>query len=408
MTDSSFFLNEDKQQLFERLLILLLTLIFVGFVSSRAFISIGVGGLFILGIYTRFIAGRIESTKHYVLLLPVLFIVPYMLSYLYSDEIEMCNMWLVMKLPFLILPFAFWMMPPISSSIIERVLRIFVGVVFFSTLIILYRYFNAFDQINDEFLRGGSMPVPFSHIRYSLILVFSFFSALWLYLEKSKRIYSALSFYLFILIHILSVRSGLVAIYFGLLITMAYLILKSGNWKLALIGFFAVIIVGWGSFKFIPSLKNRLAYMNYDYGQWKGGKIDGNSDAMRMASLHTGLEIWKQNFWIGTSTGDILAESKKVSKKLFPEIQFDESRKMPHNQFLWILSSTGVLGLLFFVLAWLLPLWSNRNKLNLIVILFHSIMAISFMVEYTLEEQVGGTFFMIFSMFFLKQMSSYK
>jgi len=53
-------------------------------------------------------------------------------------------------------------------------------------------------------------------------------------------------------------------------------------------------------------------------------------------------------------------------------------------------------------------LWSNRNKLNLIVILFHSIMAISFMVEYTLEEQVGGTFFMIFSMFFLKQMSSYK
>jgi O-antigen ligase len=81
---------------------------------------------------------------------------------------------------------------------------------------------------------------------------------------------------------------------------------------------------------------------------------------------------------------------------------------MPHNQFLWILSSTGVLGLLFFVLAWLLPLWSNRNKLNLIVILFHSIMAISFMVEYTLEEQVGGTFFMIFSMFFLKQMSSYK
>jgi len=405
LTASNFFIKEEKYQLFERLLLILLAIIFVGFVSSRAFISIGTGGLLVLGIYYAFARGWAMERGNLLLLIPVLFFIPYVFSYTYSENTAMCSMWLMMKLPFLILPFAFWMLPDISQTTLQRILFLFVAIAFVSTLVVLYNYIKNFQLINESFLSGGSMPVPFSHIRYSLILVFTFFSVIWLYMQQKRKSYLLLSVYLFLILHILSVRSGLIALYSGLILSLIYFIVKSRNWKLGFVILLGAGIGGWASFKFIPSLHNRLAYMNYDYGQWKNGKIDGNSDAMRLASLKVGVQMVKENFWIGVGTGDILQESKSISRQLFPQIELDESRKMPHNQFLWTLCSMGFVGLLFFMTAWLLPLVLLSSKLHFIATLFHCIMAVSFMVEYTLEEQVGGTFFMVFSMLFLKQMS---
>jgi len=155
-------------------------------------------------------------------------------------------------------------------------------------------------------------------------------------------------------------------------------------------------------YKTIPSLQNRMSFMRYDWNQWQSGNIDGNSDAMRMASIVSGYELWKQHFWLGVGSGDILEESKKMEASLFTNIKEDKSFKMPHNEFLWTACATGFYGLVIFFLGWLLPFYFFRNEINWLFIVLQLIFFVSFLVEYTLEEQIGGTFFVLFELLFFK------
>ncbi len=406
MTRADFFLNKNREQFFERGLLLFIAMIFIGFIGSRALISIGVACLLVLGIFNFFSANAKIPYSSYVLLIPVFFFLPFLYSFFYSENTGQWLSWLLLKLPFLVLPIAFWLLPPISEKVIAKILKVYVLLMVISSGVFLFRYIQHFQQINESFFSGGRMPVPFSHIRYSLLLVFAFFATIWLYINSYKKWLLFVWAYLFIAIHILSVRSGLLSLYVGLAFTVVYFSFKTRQWKLILGMTLSAIIIGWLSFTFAPSLQNRISYMRYDYSQWQIGKIDGNSDAMRLASLKTGVELFKKNIWFGVGTGDILKESKEMSRQLFPTVVSEESRKMPHNEFLWTLSSTGIIGMIFFLMAWLLPLWLFKSRTTYIGLIFHLVMAVSFMVEYTLEEQVGGTLFMLFSMLFLKRMSA--
>jgi len=122
--------------------------------------------------------------------------------------------------------------------------------------------------------------------------------------------------------------------------------------------------------------------MRYDFGQWKEGNIDGNSDAMRLASIVTGYQLWQQNMWLGVGSGDILEASKKLEQSLF--------------------------GVALFFVAWLFPLFVFAHQLNWLYVAIQLVFFVSFMVEYTIEEQIGGTFFVLFQLLFYKWFSTEK
>jgi O-antigen ligase len=398
LTGVVFFKDINKEKWLNWSLIGSLMLIFIGFVGFRALISIGVVCVALCATLSAYQYQTITlRNKRRVLLLSSLVILPYLLSYFYSEDKNMWAMWLTIKIPFLILPLSFFLLPEIKQETLKKILALYVGIMIISSLVVFGKYAMHFEKINNEFLLGGKVPAPFSHIRYSLLLSFAFFSCVWLYtLQKSKWPQIA-GFYLFVAIHILGVRSGLLSLYAGVLFSVLYFIFKTKSWKLSAVIILLTALSATIAVNHLPTLRNRVAYMKYDYSQWKEGKIDGNSDAMRLASLQSGVALWKENFWMGTGTGDVLSESKTASKKLFPQIAEEENRKMPHNQFLWIGCSMGVIGMIFFLLSWLLPWFIRWRHLNYIAIIFQLIMLVSFMAEYTLEEQVGGTFFILFN-----------
>jgi O-antigen ligase len=164
-------------------------------------------------------------------------------------------------------------------------------------------------------------------------------------------------------------------------------------------------LISLAAYKTIPSLQNRIAFMRYDFGQWKQGNIDGNSDAMRLASIVTGYQLWQQNVWVGVGSGDILDASKQLEQSLFPNIHDETSLKMPHNEILWTACVLGVLGVVLFFVAWLLPLFVFAHQLHWLYVAIQLVFFVSFMVEYTIEEQIGGTFFVLFQLLFYKWFS---
>jgi O-antigen ligase len=81
---------------------------------------------------------------------------------------------------------------------------------------------------------------------------------------------------------------------------------------------------------------------------------------------------------------------------------------MPHNEILWTACVLGVLGVALFFVAWLFPLFVFAHQLHWLYVAIQLVFFVSFMVEYTIEEQIGGTFFVLFQLLFYKWFSTEK
>jgi hypothetical protein len=126
---------------------------------------------------------------------------------------------------------------------------------------------------------------------------------------------------------------------------------------------------------------------------------NGSSILQRLEYWETGFTIWKKNLLIGTGVGDLndafQTEYTRKNSKLKPE-----KRLRAHNQFLTYGISLGIVGLLIFIgfLFQFIKLYFNNNQtsFSLLALSFWSIAVLSFLVEDTLETQMGVTFFAFF------------
>lgn len=387
--------NKRSYSLLQWIYLGAILMIWIGMVGARGLISIG-SVLFLIIACIDFWQSK-SPKKTFIFLVPVAFFVLLFWTISYSSDLEMWGLWARLKLPFLIFPIAFLLAWESIAPIVQDAFRCLWIVMLMSSLFVLSSYLLHFKSLNESFFSGGTMPTPYSHIRYSLLLVISFFIVLF----HQKRFNSFLLLYFFVFIHLLSVRSGIVALYGGIVVYVFYIIFQFQNWKKSLFVLCSTILLAVGSYSFFPSIKNKLSYMRYDISQWQEGKIDGNSDAMRISSLIAGIEIAKENIWIGVGAGDILKEAKEKHKQLFPNVLEDQSRKMPHNEFLWTLCVSGIIGLCVFFFAWVYPIFYFRKQLCISFIIIQIVFAVSFMVEYTLEEQIGGTLFILLFLLYL-------
>ncbi|HEY0262526.1 MAG TPA: O-antigen ligase family protein, partial [Chitinophagales bacterium] len=313
--------------------------------------------------------------------------------------------WVRLTLPFLCLPVAFYGAQPLTKEKFEKFLQVFIFIMSVSLLCVLVWYGLHFKEFSSRLGQGTPIPTPHSHIRFSLLLVFAFFSSLWL--REKMKFWWAFTLFLFIGVHLLSVRSALMSLYAGILF-FAFLLMFN---KQRLLGL--VITVNTGilfviAYTQIPSIQNRINYMVYDFEQFQNGNIQGFSDGVRFASMQAGLEMWQKNFWTGVGIGDIKQESEETMQTNFPSITNKSDLKMPHNQYLWTACATGVLGLSVFLFSFLFPLWYFRNEMDWLFIILQILFGTSFLVEYMLEGQVGGTFYTLFQSLFYNSLSSKK
>ncbi len=406
------FLSEGN---FQWLIVICCQFIFIGFVCSRALASIGMIALVVSSLLFN---GFEETFKKYfqrreLVVLALFFLIVFLSGFYSEDKTNWLN-WVRIKLPYLALPIAFASIKKLEEQKFIALLYGFVITLSISVAFVLVNYFLNYSTITESFLRGNTIPMPYSHIRYTLMVAFAFFCS-WFLLERQKFFFSAnekwvqtfLLVFLFVALHILSVRSSLLALYVGIIFLLLRFIFVQKKILPGTIFLLMLVVVSFSAYKFIPSLKNKIAYMKYDYNSFKSGEVRNLSDGARLLSMQGGLEVAKQNLWLGVGAGDLKIEMNKFYNEHYSQLE-ESGRKRPHNQFIWVLATTGIFGLALFLFAFSFPLLVNGNYKNWLLVVLHLILFSSFFTEATLEEQIGTGFYLGFLLLFINQFTNEK
>jgi len=389
--------------------------IIVGFVLSRVMISIGIIGLTLTGLLMlikELPAANISWRER--LFQYKAFPVLSLIFLLVLAQVFMVNDWsyylerLKIRIPFLLLPLAFGLFIPFTKKQFYGLLSFFVLIMTISGVKVLGNYLLNYEAITHSFLVGKTIPTPYNHIRYSLLIAFAIISCIHLIKDQfyfkwkwERYLQIVCCTFLFVLIHILSVRSGLLALYLALFYLIVRLIFVYKKYKLGAVILASLMLLPYLVYLTVPSFKNKVDYSIYDYKSYAVGKKENFSDIGRFTSIEIGWALAKQHPLIGTGVGDFKKEVYAYYQQHYPQITDKENWKMPHNQFVSILASTGILGLAIFLFAIFYPLFYKKNYKHSLLVCFYLIIFTSFLSENTIEGQIGTAFFLIFLLMIL-------
>lgn len=394
-------------------ILLILTGVFT-FIHFRALPSIGIIALATIAVFHLFKTNNVILSRP-IFSLGLIFIL-YLVSFPFTEpgNTNEAISTLLMKGGFLIFAFAFTILPPFSEKKLLTFYYYFYCITVLTALGTFANYILNYKEITDSYIASKVMPTPVNHVRYSLILAFSIIIGTYLYykkffikVEKEKYILASGTIFLFAFIHILSVRSGLLALYVCVFLLTIYSILNKGWKKRGIAILFILIALPVLSYFFIPTFKNKIHNTLEDFNRIS--RIESANDYSlvgRIISYKVAWKIFRENPYFGVGPSNLESHVKKVYNADFPEINKNGiGYLMPHNQFLVILASTGIIGLIIFTLLFYAPLFLNYNYKYPLLLFHYIIITISFMFEGTLETQTGTNFTLIFiflPLFFLK------
>jgi len=314
---------------------------------------------------------------------------------------------LTLKLPFLLFPLAFTMQSSLTKANYQLILKFFLFMMFVTEAGSLINYMIDFEQVNQLYLQSKIMPVISNHVRYSLMACSAVYIAYYLYRESDEKVYLYLSIFFFFFIHVLAVRSGLLAVYLLVGAYGVYTIIKKRYLESRLLVLTSVLMLLL-SFFVLPSFQNKLLNTQQDLSHINNDDIEEEKKASdfslvgRKYSYKVGLELFSNSPILGVGIGNIDAEVTKMYKEEHPMII---KILMPHNQFIRLLAESGVVGLLVFLYGFYFFLFRNKNYLKSPVLLMHyGLITISFLFEGTMETQLGFNFTLFFIVLTLSQL----
>lgn len=309
----------------------------------------------------------------------------------------------LLQLPFLVLPLAFWLLPALPGRYLRGLWLLLVGMTLLAAVGATINYLLHATAISEMYLHSKVMPTEPDHIRFSLLITLAIAAGVLLLAHNAVRecwrpwmigAITALALFL----HLLAVRSGEMTFYALGGITIIWLVLRKRQWKRA--GLLALVLIVLPAFSYIifPTFRNKVYNTQEDIGKvGQGNSTEGKnfSIAARVYSYKAALAVWSDNKLVGVSKPDLESEMARRYRQLYPEMG-NEFYIMPHNQYLYNLAGYGVLGLLVFCVGLFYPAWWARHKHAPLLLAQYVSIALSFLVEYTLETQVGLAFVIFF------------
>ncbi|MGB1242533.1 MAG: O-antigen ligase family protein [Chitinophagales bacterium] len=383
--------------------ILACALILLGLVSFRALMSIGMITLGVRAVLSLHPKENIQNLLQNKALLALLGIFGlYLISGLWSENFDFWLDRMRMKLPFLALPFGFAALQNLKFKDYQYLLYAFFVIIAALCLWLLGVYFNDFENLNEIYRKGQVLPTPVNHIRFSLMAVYAFALGLY-FVEKSffvrfhqeKIIVLILTLFLFVFIHILAVRSGLLALYLVLGYQFVHYIIRSKKYLIGMgIAVFSILSII-AAFYFIPTLQNKIGYTQYSLNRIKEhSKLESLSDSKRIATIEAAIVEGQKTWLIGIGVGDVQDVTTVYLQKNYPSIA--NLGILPHNQYLFVWLGIGTIGLILFLIFSLYPMFYQKAYLDSQFMSLNIIILSSFLVEHTIEVQIGSAFYTLF------------
>ena len=236
-----------------------------------------------------------------------------------------------------------------------------------------------------------------------------------LYLQLSKVykiVMGTCVVFLFIISYLLASRNMMLILYTITLGFSFYYIIKKKKWLEGVGLLVGLLIIGFMIFKFFPKTINRfkeLAFTQFSYqskaqeshyasnltaDQWNGANF-------RLAAWQCGWQLFKEHPFIGVGLGD----KKDELFNVYEQKQFHfaiTTNKNVHNNYLDILYSLGIIGLLFFLSGGIifpaLQFFSTNDNLALLIL---ATFALAMITENYFDRSLGVMLFGFFIPFLL-------
>ena len=308
----------------------------------------------------------------------------------------------IVKIPFLLLPTALLLTSSFSRKHYFTLYYIFFIVTLLTAVGSIINYINNYEEINLLIRTSKALPVITNHVRYSLFVCFSIFIAWKLHNVKfyilSKHelwTYKIGGIFLIVFLHIAAVRSGLIAFYgMSSLVVLYQIILKEKRYKFGITILLLIIITPWLAFISLTSIQKKVENMKDDLGNIDIEKRANNySLTARWYSYKVGAAVIKNNKWVGVGIANFESAIENEYETNYPKIL----KEQPHNQYIYWLGSFGALGTVILLIIFYFPLlWNNQYQKSFLLLIHYLIVSLSFLVENTIETQLGANFIIIF------------
>lgn len=326
----------------------------------------------------------------------------YIISGLWSDNMAEYNERVSVKLPVLLLPLAFSLLPPFTA----KQLRIFTigGAMLFIISLGYSVYFLLSDPgyYIEQYKFSKVMPTMAGHdyIRFSLSLALFIIwcFAVWPKLDSrpAKWFVGFVIFLLTIYVHVIAVKTGILVLY-AFVFTWGLYITITRRRVLGLVLIVLLVASSVAAYKYVPTFGNKIDYFRYSMKMLKEGNYDSDySDIGRLVSYDIALKLLKEYPIAGTGIGDLHDVMRTGYDKWYPKVP-EVQRLKPHNQFLIVGLGCGIPALVVFVWWVFYPLkWVRRGRDGFFFFVMWLLMFIPLMVEPFLELQFGVYVYLFF------------
>lgn len=406
----AYLFQQMTRDLFSPLCFIAYCLIAVGLSTSRPVISIGQGLVVGLGLWAMLRHKRWTKPNLLTWGFAALFALGLFSGFYSEDKASWSNI-VRIQLPFLLFPFFAAQLPPLSHkqfSVLSLLFILTQTVVSAGSFVLYFaRYPDAWTHIRQQIETNGTIEF-FTHIHHIYLGLFLAFSVLlatyWaLKTEGTLRwIYSLLALCNFLLVHLITSRTGFFSLYIGLMVTAVYYLISQRKIVLGvtLMGVCVGLIIF--AMKFVPTVKSRLEIMRWELNEFYVNKnMTDGSLSKRILAWEAVREVAGRHFWLGIGVGDVrraILEGSKQNMKRFervaPDMNEDLLLDSPHNQFMENLLGTGIMGVLLLVAVLLYPLCLQPR--NALLGCFVAMLAASMLTESFLVRQWGVAFLLFF------------
>lgn len=258
----------------------------------------------------------------------------------------------------------------------------------------IYTYIKAPVEAVDGYKQARVMQVGFyhDHIRISLAMAVSVLLAAYVGItsntKRCRYICMAYALLMVVFLHILSARTGLVALYVGVFTAMAWHLWKE-NKKVMIPALVALVLLPVLAYQFLPSFRHRMGFVRYDFGYYSKMEYrEGSSDGFRYYSLLSGCDHFTQQPLTGVGFRGLHIANRNWFKAHFPQIREDEIIQ-PSSEFVLHAAAAGLPGFLIFVAFAVLPLSMQHLRKNGWFMAIYASIAITWLFEILPENQFG-------------------
>lgn len=376
--------------------------LFFVFIHFAPGIASGLTGFMIVGSLLLFNFKETTNFEKILIVTSVLFLGFTLFATFESENRHEAYTKLFLKIPVFLLPLLFCAAKKLNVKYLLWICISFITTTcIVSTLSVINYLINA-DVINQLILESKPVPVftEVYHIQFSVFVAWGVMVAAFLMVFRNTfslpnwlfRTVGVMGFLLFIGIHILTTRTGLVSFY-GAAFTgiIGYIILYK---KYKLIPWLLVfLVIPLAAIKMLPSLQNRMTNTVDDFNTVKtGANANDKSFGQRWEAWKTSLNLLKSNWLTGVGLGDVKLRMDEQYVK-DQSLLTPENRKKPHNQFLETALQSGIISVALLLMLFVVPLFQRKN---LFIWSFIALCFIAFQFESMLERQASLMFFVIF------------